>query len=381
MKLISLLLLACLAAGDVAAQDRAAFVTRLGQDTLAVERFERTPSGIEATVLLRTPQTTLRHYRLDLDEAGALRRFEAETRAPDAPADAPPTRRAVFTPEGDSLRVEVTEDGGTQSRAVAATAEALPFLDMIHWPFELMLPRAAASGRDSLAQPLFTERGGLAFTVRRTGEGAMTVTHPFRGTMAVEVDPLGRLLRLDAGATTRKLTVERVPEVDLDVLAQRFAALDAAGQGFGPLSGRDGAEAIVHGATIALDYGQPARRGREVFGALVPWGELWRTGANMATHLETDRPLAFGALEVPAGRYTLFSIPEPEGGVLIINRQTGQNGNAYDSAHDLGRVPMTVEALPEPVELFTMRVEETAEGGVLVLEWDRTRFAVPFTVR
>jgi hypothetical protein len=335
---------------------------------------------MDAEVVLRTPRTTVRRYRLDLDGAGALRRYEATVREADAPAGGAAAREEVVVPAGDSLRVTVTEEGKTEVRTLPGGGRMLPFIDMVHWPFELMLERARASAQERVTQPLFTDRGVLSFEVAGADGSAMTVTHPFRGTMQAEVDAGGRLLTLDAGATTRKLTVRRVPDVDLEGLARRFAALDAAGRSFGPLSGRGEVTARVRGATIRVDYGRPARRGREIFGALVPWGQVWRTGANQATHFETDRALRWGALEMPAGRYTLYTLPEPEGGLLLINRQTGQGGTTYDPDQDLGRVRMTVSALPEAVEVFTIVVEESGTGGVLRLRWDRTEFAVPFTV-
>ncbi len=376
-------LLSCTALSS-SAQDadpnNAAFVTLLGNDTLAVEQFARTPTRIEAEVVLRTPTTTVRHYVLEMDETGALQRYEATIRAPSEPVDAPPARHEVRTLVGDSLIVTITEGNETQTRAIAAHGGMLPFLDMIHWPFELMLTRAYASGADSVSQDLFTGRGSMSFVVRRISDNAMTAQHPFRGTMDVRVDEVGRLLHLDAGATTRKLTVERVPSVDIEGLAESFAARDREGRSFGTLSGRGKVNATVHGAAIQVDYGTPSKRGRELFGALVPYGEVWRTGANRATHFTTDRNLVVRDLEVPAGEYTLYSIPSEEGGLLLINTQTGQGGTTYNEDLDLGRVDLTRTTLDESVEVFTIRVEETDEGGVLKLQWDITELSVPFSV-
>ena len=363
------------------ASSSAGLVTLLGNDTLAVERFTRTPAGVEATVALRAPETTLTEYRLDLGEGGALRRYEATTRRPGSDAVA---RREVAEPVGDSLRVTVTEGDETRTRTVAGGDRPLPFVDMVHWPYALVTERAVAAGGPA-DQPLFTDRGALAFTTDVGPGEAVTVTHPFRGPMAVTADADGRLLALDAGSTTRKVTVRRVADVDVEGFARRSAAADAAGRSFGALSGRAEASAAVGGATITVDYGQPLRRGREVWGALVPWGEVWRTGANQATHVETDRPLVLGegegALAVPAGRYTLYTIPQPGGGVLIVNRQTGQGGTTYDAAQDLGRIPLTRSQLGEAVEAFTVAVEPTGPAsGRLALRWDRDEFAVPLSV-
>jgi hypothetical protein len=113
---------------------------------------------------------------------------------------------------------------------------------------------------------------------------------------------------------------------------------------------------------------------------LVRYGALWRTGANRATHFKTTVPLQFGELVVPAGEYTLFSMPEANGGVLIINKQTGQNGQTYDAARDLGRVQLRTRPLDREVEAFTIAVRESNRRGVLALQWDRTEYYAEFTV-
>jgi hypothetical protein len=202
--------------------------------------------------------------------------------------------------------------------------------------------------------------------------------------MRVRVDGIGRLLALDAGATTRKLIVERDRWTDLDRTAARWAADDDAGRSFGALSGRGAADVRIAGATITVDYGTPSKRGRMIWGALVPFGTVWRTGANRATHLTTSRNLVFGSgastLDVPAGTYTLFSIPEADGGTLIVNTETDITGTAYDPARDLGRVRLTARRLSSTVEDFTITVSEDGDGGMLRLQWDRTELVAPFTV-
>jgi hypothetical protein len=168
-------------------------------------------------------------------------------------------------------------------------------------------------------------------------------------------------------------------------LAVRWTEQDAAGRSLGALSGRAQMSATIAGARLGADYGTPSKRGREIWGVVVPFGQVWRTGANQATHFTTDRDLVFGTgpdtLLVPAGRYTLFSIPERDGGLLIINRQTDQAGTAYDASRDLGRVRLTARALAEPVEVFTIAANPEGAGGVLRLQWDRTELVAPFRVR
>ena len=148
------------------------------------------------------------------------------------------------------------------------------------------------------------------------------------------------------------------------------------------LSPRDSAVQVVGDARVVVDYGRPSKRRRkEIFGVLVPYGVIWRTGANEATHLRTDRDLMIGTLRVPRGTYTLWTIPERTQWTLIVNRQTGQWGTEYDSTQDLGRVPMEALSLEEPVEQLTIAIEAGKNGsGVLRMSWDTTQASVPIRV-
>jgi hypothetical protein len=361
--------------------DTAAFVTRLGTDTLAVERFVRTPRRIDAEVVLRIPRTTRTQYVLELSERGEMVRMESVRRAGGGDV----IQRETVERVGDSLRIVTTTDGGERVRTVAADTWTLPFIDMVHWPYEVALMRVRASGVAETSIPLLTGSRTAPFAFAVVGPDAMTITHPTRGTMRVRTDAVGRLMALDASATTRKLSVERRPGTPLDELANRWAGADAAGRGLGALSGRGAVETTVAGATISVDHGTPSKRGRTIWGSLVPFGEVWRTGANRATHFTTDRDLVLGSgarsLAVPAGSYTLFSIPAADGGVLIVNRQTGQTGTAYSPDRDLGRVPLQARPLASEVEVFTIAVTEEGSGGLVRLQWDRTELVVPFIVR
>jgi hypothetical protein len=380
-------------AGDVglapaATSDSATFVTRLGVDTVAVERVVYAPQRVAADVLLRVPATTRTRYTLELTPAGELASMEAVTERPGT-AGSPPARRELLTRVGDSVRVETHADGQQRARAVAApSGRVLPFIDVVHWPFELALMRARASGQGRMGQPLLSGSRVQEFPIADVGPDSMTITHPARGTMRVRVDKRGRLLALDAGATTRKLLVERrgwMADDAMAAVASRWAEQDAAGRSLGALSGRGQMSETVGGARLTADYGTPSKRGREIWGALVPFGQVWRTGANQATHFTTDKDLVLGAgsdtLVVPAGRYTLFSIPERDGGLLIVSRQTDQAGTAYEAGRDLGRVRLRARPLAAPVEIFTIAATPEGAGGVLRLQWDRTELVVPFRVR
>jgi len=160
-----------------------------------------------------------------------------------------------------------------------------------------------------------------------------------------------------------------------------FGALPAAAQQARP-SPPATVTAKIDGADLKLDYSQPSMRGRKIWGDLVPFGGVWRTGANEATTLTLSKAIVIGGKDLPAGKYTLWTQPEADGSAqLIVNKQTGQWGTDYDKSQDLFRVDLKREALPQPVELFVMNIEPAAGGGVLKMAWEKTQYSVAFTVK
>jgi hypothetical protein len=147
----------------------------------------------------------------------------------------------------------------------------------------------------------------------------------------------------------------------------------------GPLSVRDTARSTLGGAEVWVDYSRPQKRGRQIFGNVVPWNTVWRTGANAATQLNTPVELVIGGATVPAGKYTLWTLPTPSGWKLIINKQTGQWGTEYHPEQDLVRVDAKVEAVPTTVEQFVIAFEPigAAAPTAITFTWDKTRVSVP----
>jgi len=127
------------------------------------------------------------------------------------------------------------------------------------------------------------------------------------------------------------------------------------------------------GKTVTIQYSRPSMRGRKIFGGLVPYDEVWRTGANAATSLKTDVALTIGSASVPAGSYTLYTLPGASSWKLIINKQTGQWGTEYSQSQDLARVDMKVSQRSSPLEEFTISFDKTGgNSATLKLEWDTT---------
>jgi hypothetical protein len=133
------------------------------------------------------------------------------------------------------------------------------------------------------------------------------------------------------------------------------------------------ASVTVAGGTIDIHYNTPHMHGRKIMGCLVPYGKVWRTGANPATMLITSVPLKFGDLLVPAGSHTIYTLPGADSWLLIINNQTGQWGLTYDQTKDLGRTAMKAKAMTAAQEVMSLLFESTtANSTELHMRWETT---------
>jgi hypothetical protein len=132
--------------------------------------------------------------------------------------------------------------------------------------------------------------------------------------------------------------------------------------------------------TIDIHYNTPHMRGRKIMGALVPYGQVWRTGANPATTLITSVPYKFGDLLVPAGTHTIYSLPSADTWLLIVNNQTGQWGLTYNQPMDLGRIPMKAKPMDAPQEVMSLSFENTTPHSTeLHMRWETTDRYVTIT--
>ena len=134
------------------------------------------------------------------------------------------------------------------------------------------------------------------------------------------------------------------------------------------------------GKTIKMDYSSPRMKKRKIYGGLVPYGEVWRTGANDATTFVTDANLTVAGKDVPAGNYTIFTVPNQDKWSLIINKKTGEWGIPYKYESDeLGRVDMAVSKTPSAVENFTIAFDANGSTCTLHMDWENTRASVAFS--
>jgi len=164
--------------------------------------------------------------------------------------------------------------------------------------------------------------------------------------------------------------------VPMTVLAQKVVKTTP-GKGGSP---HETVEYTLDGATITLSYGRPYLKGRSL-ATLAPNDKVWRTGADEATTITTTHDLRIGTLDVPAGTYTLYTLPSASGWKLIVNKQTGQWGTVYQEGQDLGRVDLTAGKLSSPVEQLTLSIVTGGSRPTFEIHWGDMRQSVPISVR
>ena len=378
---LSALLLLCastLVHAQRTTRDSTGYVTRLGQDTIAIERVISTRDSILGEVVDRYPRTERFTYAARLtpthEIAGYTIRFYS---TPATNGTVTASMHVDF--RSDTAHMTVSRGDRSQSSAVAVPPSAVPMNEPSYGILQSVVDRALASrgtrvGFSAVYLPGLLIKGSAEAD---QGDDTVRIETKYDPVRAV-VDRSGRIQSFSDAGGTMQAIVTRTPWPDLARWTADFMARDAKGASLGNLSPRGEARGTIGDATISVDYGRPMKRGRAIFGGVVLWDHVWRTGANAATGFVTDKDIMLGDTRVPAGSYTLFSLPSRTGWKLIVSKRTGEWGTEYDSTADFARIPMRVSGTPRPVEQFTIGIAPSGEStGIMTFTWDTTVGSLP----
>jgi hypothetical protein len=375
------LALLAVSARHAAAQDKGAFLVRLGNDTAGVEQFEFGKDRIEFTGATRAPRAGMRRASISLDREGRFAGVELANLDPAAPT-AKPRQTLSARLVGDSIAGESKADTTVRRFGLKAPAGTESPAGSMWVLFERLSMRRSHLKADSLHVPMYflgaTDLNWVA--VRKLGKDSVELETTF-DLYRAKVDKEGRILGLRPIKGTQQFSLERLPSADVTTWAANFAAREKSQGALGQFSPRDTARADAAGANLVIDYGRPSKRGRTIFGGVVPWGEVWRTGANAATQFFTDKPIMLGTTLVPAGKYTLWTVPTQSGWTLIVNSETGQWGTQHKPERDLYKIPMTVSTKGDVTEKFFIHIADEGGKGQWHFVWDQTVAAVDFAVQ
>lgn len=344
--------------------DSSGFVIRLGADTLAIERVVTYPDSVIGEFVTRAPRTTRFAYRAYLTADHDVAWYDVTHYATGFVTGQVDARmNADF--QSDSAHVIVQRGDSSRAMSYAAPRTAVPLLEPAFGLHQVLIARAlAARGRRLpfawVYVPDIVDSGSIIVGPHDDTVRIATPTDTIRAV----VDASGHVLAMTDPGGTFQATASRVPWPNLDRWAADFMARDARGKGLGNLSPRDTVRGTIGTAMLMVDYSRPAKRGRVIFGNIIPWNVVWRTGANSATTLDVDKDVMVGSTRLPAGRYTIFTIPAPTGWTLIVSRKTGEWGTEYDSTADFARIPIPSSRTSSPVERFTIAIAQDRKSVV-----------------
>jgi hypothetical protein len=375
------------------APEQYGYLALLGNDTISVERVTRRGDDIVSDEVDRFPRVRRRHTTMRLAADGTIKHLEMDIVTPSEPSNQR-ERHVVADVSADSVHITKHDSSGTKKSAFATGGS----LTMPHLPqmysltdlyFGAALRRAVAPGDSVVLRQYYIDREFDHFplhhgVVRLVAANKAELHHDWlAGYGAATFVSLHHMLTSSGARSTYLVEVRRLTTMpDVEAIGQRFAALETAAGGMKQLSVRDTARATIGAAALSVDYGRPLARGRLLLGNVVPFNQVWRTGANAATQFTTSAPITLAGMPLTAGTYTLWTVPRADGHAdLIVNKQSGQWGTEYDSKLDFGVKGMLVDTTTSPAEKFTVSlVPAGANKGTLVMEWGTFRWKAPIIV-
>ena len=352
----------------------------LGGDTTMAGRYSLNQDNFDVWVVAR-PNVSVTKLKGTLTASGELQSAEGYTYKPVPGKDSQLLVTYKLYLKDDSTIIEQTRGRDVSIQRFAGRGMTANGIGVA---FRYMLPfwshYAPKRVGDSIVSGHLTLGVNKKLTVKRTSKNDLSAFSTVMGRISMRLDKNGRLESIDALGSSWNVTAKTSRHLDLEQLAARYAQEELQGGGMRAINQPDSVIATIQDARIKIYYSRPQARGRVIFGNVVPWDRFWRTGANAATRLVTDKPLSFGGKELPAGTYSIFTMPSKSGWTIMFNSRANVWGTEYDPSFDVLRVPMQTFIKPEYREMMTIEVAPSPAGGTLHITWEHTSAAVSFEV-
>ena len=339
----------------------------LGKDTTMVQEFELKGNELTQTWVHRTPEVQIITGKTILDENGNMLTLKAEYFKPDLNGE----RTLQFTNElnykNDTTYITQGYRKDAEPRAIPGkvmTTNTMKPIGMF-WHAQMAYFAPENVGEVKTNKHLVS-RTPIDFRISRISKNEVTVGSNAMGTYRIFLDTSGKVTGVDGTASSFNIKGTVVDKIDIDALARRFLNYELDQGKWSSLTGKGETTGVINGTSVSIQYGRPFQRERKIFGGIVPWGKVWRTGANAATKMIIDGPLTLGGNELEAGEYSLWSIPHDNGNFdLIVNSEANTWGTNHDADADLYTIPMKVHPTDTLTEQFTI----TIQNNELTLAW------------
>ncbi len=361
-------------------RDNGYLIYTLGRDTTMIGHYQLIGDDFEMTVLTK-PDFQVDKLKGSLFPSGECKYVEGYSYRPVIGKDSLILETYKLFTKNDSTFTEYKSDGNVSVFGYSGKG-------MIHLginPYIFFAPLyaqyAPVTPGDSILSSHFIFGNKFPFTIKRINRNTVTVGSTMMGIFTVSLNEKGNPSYIDAIGSSWNLKGKILPYLNMDSVI-RVEAIKV--QQYGIMQGLnkpDTVEATIGSTVINIKYNRPSMRGRVIFGAVVPWNRFWRTGADQATKISLSAPIFFNSQELPAGEYSIFTMPTKDGWTMMFNKEANIWGTRYDPTNDVLRVPMQVEQLKEPVELMTIEILRVKDGCKINVVWEKTKASVVFTTK
>ena len=373
------------------------FIAKLGSDTIGVESITRQGNTVISDEVDRFPRVRVRHTVINLNPDGSIKHLVMDIHTSSEP-EKQRDRKVTADVANNKVHLSKIDGTGTVIRDFATDgaiveAHVPQMYSLYELYFAAALKHVAASklipSTPVQVRQFYIDREFDRFplgrgTVTEVAQGKAEITHDWlSGIGEASIDTNYHMLSYSGTRSTYKVDVSRVSSPpDIKKTADWYEALETKNGSVKQLSVRDTMRAQIGNATFIVDYGRPLMRGRKLLNDVLPYDRVWRTGANAATQFTTSVPIKLAGIQVPAGTYTLWTVPHTNSVELIVNKQNGQWGTEYNSSLDLGIARMENQVLSKPIEQFTIAIDPIdIKHGSLIMEWGFFRWTAPIEIQ
>lgn len=357
----------------------ASFVAKLGTDTVIVETYNMLPNHLYGKAFLRYPEDQVGVFDFHFYPDGSIKHYSMSFMNVDSSYVTSAGTQGVYC-ENDTCTWYASWKDEEKEYANKRPAKHMDFiggwtptLSLIEWN----CMRLIKSGKESLPLTMINDYIGIRhIAISKGNSDTMIFGGDFLEYTKIKTTPDGQILAYDGTATPWNYIATKLAPINVDEVAKRMSKK--------PKIGIPSPKAIVNfgiaGDTIGLSYGRPFRRGRKIFGGIVPYDSVWRTGANDLTKLNLPYDVQFGKVTIPKGEYGLYTIPRKDGWTLIFNTDFKQWPTEPNRSKDFASVPLQLRKAALPTDQFTITIDPVKDGGIIKFIWDETEAYAAFKV-
>ncbi|MES2777933.1 MAG: DUF2911 domain-containing protein [Bacteroidota bacterium] len=357
----------------------ASFVATLGTDTVIVETYNLLPNHLYGKSFLRYPEDQVGVFDFHFYPDGSIKHYTMSYMNPDSSYKATGFIEGVYCENDTCTWFASSKNWQTEyiNKRPAKSMDFIggwtPTLSLIEWN----CMRLMKSGKQTMPITMINDYIGIRSVAVSKGNGdTLIFGGDFLEYAKIKATPEGRIIAYDGTATPWNYTVNKLAPIDVDELAKRMLKKPKIGNP----SPRGVPAFAIANDTIRLSYGRPFKRGRKIFGGIVPYDSIWRTGANDLTKLSLPYDVQFGKTTIPKGEYALYTIPRAEGWSLVFNTDFKKWPTEPNRSKDFAMVPLQVRKAMQPTEQFTIAIDPENDGGLIKFTWDETEAFAPFRV-